>query len=84
MSRPRQESPPLNPLILLVGIIVILYFARAVLIPLALALTLNFLLTPMVMWFEKLSFRRVPAVAMVVLISAAVVGLIGELRRKTL
>ena len=43
----------MSPLIWLAGIIVILYFARAVLIPLALALTLNFLLMPMVLWLDE-------------------------------
>ena len=70
MSRSRPDSPALNPLVVLAGIILILYFARAVLIPLALAITLNFLLTPMVLWFQKLGLRRGPAVALVMLISS--------------
>ncbi len=77
MSRSRPDSPALNPLVVLAGIILILYFARAVLIPLALALTLNFLLTPMVLWFQKLGLRRVPAVALVMLISVSVVAGVG-------
>jgi predicted PurR-regulated permease PerM len=77
MSRSRPDSPTFNPLVTLAGIVLILYFARAVLIPLALALTLNFLLTPMVMWFQKLPMRRVPAVALVMLISAGVIGGMG-------
>lgn len=77
MSRSRQDSPALNPLVVLAGVILILYFARAVLIPLALALTLNFLLTPMVIWFQKLGMRRVPAVALVMLISVAAIGGMG-------
>ncbi len=71
MSRSRPDSPSSNPLLILAGVILILYFARPVLIPLALALTLNFLLTPMVLWFQKLPMRRVPAVALVILISVA-------------
>jgi predicted PurR-regulated permease PerM len=77
MSRSRPDSPALNPLVVLAGVILILYFARAVLIPLALALTLNFLLTPMVIWVQKLGLRRVPAVALVMLISISVVGGMG-------
>jgi predicted PurR-regulated permease PerM len=77
MSRPRQESSALSPLIWLAGVILILYFARAVLIPLALALTLNFLLTPMVMLLQRLRMRRVPAVAVVMLFSTAVVAGMG-------
>src|SRR5208282_3851547 len=75
MSRSRPDSPALNPLVVLAGVILILYFARAVLIPLA--LTLNFLLTPMVLWFQKLGLRRVPAVALVMLISISVVAGVG-------
>jgi predicted PurR-regulated permease PerM len=76
MSRSRKESSPLNPLLWLAGVILILYFARAVLIPLALALTLNFLLTPMVMWLQRLRMQRVLAVAVTMLVfTAAVAGM---------
>jgi predicted PurR-regulated permease PerM len=74
MSRSQQESPTLSPVVVLVLVIVVLYLARTVLIPLALALTLSFLLAPMVLWFQKLPMRRVPAVALAMLISVAVVG----------
>ncbi|HTW30297.1 MAG TPA: AI-2E family transporter [Candidatus Sulfotelmatobacter sp.] len=67
----------MSPLIWLAGIILILYFARAVLIPLALALTLNFLLMPMVLWLQRLRIRRVFAVALVMLISIGAVGGMG-------
>ena len=82
MSRSRQDSPALNPLMVLAAVILILYFARSVLIPLALALTLTFLLAPMVAWFQKLPMRRVPAVALAMLIFvAALAGLIGRTLR---
>jgi predicted PurR-regulated permease PerM len=77
MSRPRQESSTLNPLLWLIGAILILYFARAVLIPLALALTLNFLLMPLVIGLQRLGVRRVMAVALVMLVSIAVLGGMG-------
>jgi predicted PurR-regulated permease PerM len=77
MSRRRPETSTLSPLLGLVVVILILYFARAVLIPLALALTLNFLLTPMVTWLQRFRMSRVPAVALVMVISAAVVGGMG-------
>ncbi len=67
----------MSPLIWLAGIILILYFARAVLIPLALALTLNFLLMPMVLWLQRFRMRRVLAVALVMLISIGAVGGLG-------
>jgi predicted PurR-regulated permease PerM len=77
MARPRQEWSSLSPLIWLVGVVLFLYFARPILIPLALALTLNFLLTPMVMWLQRFSLRRGLAVALVMLIFSAVVGGMG-------
>jgi predicted PurR-regulated permease PerM len=77
MSRPRQDWPTLSPLVVLAGIVLILYFARAILIPLALALTLNFLLTPLVMFFQKLPMRRVSAVTLALLISVAALGGVG-------
>lgn len=67
----------MNPLIWLAGVILILYFARAVLIPLALALTLNFLLMPLVIGLQRRGVRRVIAVAMVMLVSIAFVGGMG-------
>jgi predicted PurR-regulated permease PerM len=72
MARSRKELLTLSPLIWLIAVIVILYVAREVLIPLALALTLNFLLTPMVIWLQRLGMRRVLAVAAVMLVSTAV------------
>jgi predicted PurR-regulated permease PerM len=77
MSRSRQDWPTLSPLVVLAGIALILYFARAILIPLALALTLNFLLTPLVMFLQKLPMRRAPAVALALMISVAAVGGVG-------
>ncbi len=77
MSRPRQDWPTLSPLVILAGIVLILYFARAILIPLALALTLNFLLTPLVNFFQKLPMRRVPAVVLALLISFVALAGVG-------
>src|ERR1700683_891355 len=77
MSRARQDSLTLLPLAILVSVVLILYFARAVLIPLALALTLNFLLTPLVMSLQKLRLGRVPAVALGTLIFFAALGGMG-------
>jgi predicted PurR-regulated permease PerM len=77
MSRARQDSSTLLPLAILVGVVLTLYFARAVLIPLALALTLNFLLTPLVMSLQKLRLGRVPAVALGTLIFFAALGGLG-------
>ncbi|MGA8433154.1 MAG: AI-2E family transporter [Candidatus Sulfotelmatobacter sp.] len=85
MARAQQNSSTLNPLLIMAGVVLILYFARAVLIPLALALTLNFLLTPLVMWLQKLRLSRVPAVALATLICiAALSGLSWVVARQLL
>jgi predicted PurR-regulated permease PerM len=58
-------------------VLVALYFARIVLLPLAIALALNFLLSPAVSQFERLRIRRIPAVILVVLMSFALAGGVG-------
>lgn len=54
-----------------------LYFAREVLIPLALAVLLSFLLAPLVTRLEAWKFRRVPSVLVVVAVVFGVVFAIG-------
>ncbi len=66
-----------SPLLLLTLALLALYFARDVLIPLAMALSLNFLLTPAVMQLERLRIRRIPAVLLVMVMSFALVGGVG-------
>ncbi len=57
----------------------ILYLAREVLIPLALALLLSFLLAPAVSLLERWRLGRVPATAIVVILCFSIVGAIGWL-----
>ena len=69
------ELPAGEPIILFAIIIVILYFARELLIPLAFALTLTFLLAPAVTGLEKLRLSRLVSVAIVVIVTfASLVG----------
>ena len=49
-------------------VIATLYFGRPIFIPVALALVLSFLLTPLVAWLQKIHFGRVPAVLVVLLL----------------
>jgi predicted PurR-regulated permease PerM len=63
--------------IVLLGTIAALYFAREILIPFAFALTLTFLLTPVVMLLQKLHTGRVVSVLTTVLVSIALAGAIG-------
>ena len=60
--------------IVLLGTIAALYFAREILIPLAFALTLTFLLTPAVALLQKLHIGRVVSVLTTVLASVGVIG----------
>jgi len=77
ITRSRRGLLTNEPLILLALVLLGLYFAREVLIPLAMALTLNFLLTPAVMFFEKLRLKRISSVVLVVFMASAVVGGVG-------
>jgi predicted PurR-regulated permease PerM len=79
MSRARQDSSTLNPLLILAGVILLLYFARAVLIPFAFALALTFLLAPMVAWLQKLGLRRLPAVTLAIIVSLAALVALGSI-----
>ena len=64
-----------------VGVVVVvtLYWAQSVFIPVALAAFLTFLLSPFVTWFRQRGLPRTPAVIMVVLFAATVLGGVGWL-----
>jgi predicted PurR-regulated permease PerM len=80
----RHDSPPAalstpkirgdSGAIVLVAVVATLYFAREILIPFAFALTLTFLLTPVVALLERLHTGRVVSVLTTGLISIAVAG----------
>ena len=55
----------------------VLYFARDVLIPLALAILLSFLLAPLVRRLEQWKLGRIPSTFLAVLISFLIIGGIG-------
>ena len=57
-------------------VIVVLYWAQAVLVPIALAILLSFVLAPPVTWLERW-LGRVPAVLVVVTLVFVVLGLAG-------
>lgn len=60
-----------------VVVIAVLYFARAVLVPFALAMLFSFILTPFVKRLEALRLPRVPSVLLVVILAMASAGYIG-------
>lgn len=63
-----------EPLLLLALLLAVFYFGRPLLIPLALALTLSFLLTPVVTRMERMRLRRAPAAALVLLGATTLIG----------
>ena len=75
---PRQSTAPTastgSPLIGLTIAVAALYFARDILIPLALALLFAFLLSPVVKAIQSWRVPRVPAVLLVLLVAFGVVG----------
>jgi predicted PurR-regulated permease PerM len=78
---PKNAAPSakLLTLVAVVAVIAGLYFGRQVLIPLALAVVLAFLLTPVVGWLEKCRLGRVPSVLAVLMLVFAFTGLGGWL-----
>ena len=75
MSRVRSTDSSASLSILLsAGVILVLFFAKVVLIPLAFALTLSFLLVPAVVWLERRSLPRRLAVAIVASITCVVLA----------
>src|SRR6476661_952069 len=60
-------------------VIVALYFGREVLIPLALAVLISFLLTPVVHWLERLGVGRILASLLVVCVAVSAIGFAGYL-----
>ncbi len=79
MTQPTPPTPG-SRILLLAGTIVVvaaLYFAQQVLIPIALALLISFLLTPLVMVLERWGLPRIPAAMTVVVLACGVIGGMG-------
>jgi predicted PurR-regulated permease PerM len=64
-----SDDSGLRSIVLVAGTVAALYVARDVLIPLAVALTFTFLLSPLVRWLQGLRLPRAVAVLTVLLIS---------------
>lgn len=82
---PKAEMPTHSPALALqvgIAIVVALYLAREVLIPITLAVLLSFLLSPVVGWLRRIYLPRLAAVFLAVIAAlataAAVGGLIGS------
>ncbi len=79
MIRPRPSKDSLHLFALVAAVVTIaaLYFARIILIPLALALLFTFILTPLVKALERAHFGRIPSTLLVVALSVVVFGAVG-------
>src|SRR5580704_10232 len=79
MQRPetnRDLYPLLAVITAIIGVVT-LYFARSVLMPLALAVLFTFLLTPPVGWLERIRLGRIFSALIVVTLAVAALGAIG-------
>lgn len=77
-TRSRSAQPRyLRVLIALVLIVGIIYFGKDVLVPLALAVLLTFILTPLVTAIQRRGLGRVPAVLSVVTMTLVLATLVG-------
>src|SRR5215218_10382216 len=74
---PASRSPRLTLLSSFAIIIAALYFAKEVLIPLALGVMLSFLLAPLVTRLQRWGLNRITAVAIVITVLCAAVGGLG-------
>lgn len=79
MRAARPESHRLLTLVTVVAVVAVLYLARALLIPIAFAIVLAFVLAPPVSRLERLGIGRVAAVATTVGTSLLVIALVGWL-----
>lgn len=81
MNQPGGEShvagmTRLMTLLTYVIVTAVLYLAKDILIPIALAVLISFLLSPIVMWLEKRGIKRaIAVVALVLVVMGAMVGL---------
>jgi predicted PurR-regulated permease PerM len=66
-----------EPLLIVAAGLAALYFGRDIFIPLAMALTLSFLLTPAVIRLEQMHLKRGPSVILVVVAAFGVLTVIG-------
>src|SRR5437588_2114542 len=79
-SSSNPSSPSSSQVLTFIAFILsvaVLYFAREVLIPLALAMLLTFLLTPIAKLLENWRLGRLPAVLIALVLSLSAIGGIG-------
>ena len=78
-SNTPERFATLVSVMLIIIVVAVLYVAREIFIPLALALMFSFVLAPLVTRFERLKIGRVPSVMLAVLIAFGIIGGVGYL-----
>ena len=78
-SRRELQRTQASQVLVILGTLAVLYFAREILVPLAFALILAFLLTPLVTRLERFGIRRVAAVILTMILATAAAGYAGWL-----
>jgi predicted PurR-regulated permease PerM len=73
----QRSTSPLFVLIAMIAVVAALYLAKEILLPLALAILLSFLLTPVANRLERWGVPRVPAVILVVALSFTPLAVLG-------
>src|SRR4051812_40024108 len=73
----KKSSSPLFVLVAMITAVAALYIAKAILLPVSLAILLSFLLTPLADRLERWRVPRVMAVVSLVVVSFAVIGALG-------
>src|SRR3954452_22403329 len=73
----RERPSFVNGLAGFVLVVLVLFFGKPVLVPLALAFLLTFILTPIVLAIQSRGLPRVPAVLLVVTFAFALLGFLG-------
>ena len=84
MASPITSNTPerfatLVSVMLIMIVVAVLYVAKEIFVPLALALMFSFVLAPLVTRFERLKIGRMPSVLLAVLIAFGIVGGVGYL-----
>src|ERR1700691_4150562 len=81
LQRPTNPIPEstLNTVLIAVVVVAALYFGREVLVPIALAILLTFVLAPLVRFLQGWYFPRIAAVMIVGLIAFAAIFALGAL-----
>jgi len=77
LPHPHHKTPRVYLLASIAVIVAALYFARDVMIPLALAIMLSFLLTPLLMRLQRWGLPRVAALIIVIVVLVGAIGGLG-------